>query len=113
MALPLQDRLAMNLVAERKPEQNRAAIDPWTVVHFAAGLAFGLMDVRLRSAVAAAVAYEVSEQVFERQEWGKELFKTSGPEILPNALVDVAVRVLGHRLGALWNRSGSARHSHE
>lgn len=103
----------MHLLAERKPEQNRAAVDPWTVVHFAAGLAFGLMDVRLRWAVVSSVAYEVAEQVFERQEWGKELFKTSGPEILPNALVDVAVLVLGHRLGAAWNRSGPARGSDE
>ena len=93
----------MKLIATHKQEQNCAAIDPWTAVHMAAGLAMGLMDVPLRYAVSASVAYEVAEQVFERYEWGQELFETHGPERLPNAVVDTAVFVLGHRLGQMWN----------
>lgn len=99
----------MKVVATEKGEQNAAAADPWTVVHFAAGLALGLMDAPFRPALAAAVAYELAEQVFERKSWGQVLFRTSGPEILSNALLDVAVFVAGHRAGALWNATGEAR----
>ena len=101
--LSAKKRLEMKLIASGKAEQNTAAIDPWTVVHFAAGLAFGLMDVKLKHAFAASVTYEIAEQVFERFEWGKDLFETNGPETLPNALVDSAVYVAGHRLGRMWN----------
>lgn len=95
----------MKIVATRKPEQNRAVLDPWTVVHLAAGLAAGLMAVPLSRAMSAAIAYEVVEQWLERSPWGQELFETHGPEILPNALADTAVFLAGHRLGDLWNRT--------
>jgi hypothetical protein len=93
----------LKLVATRKQHQNRAAVDPWTAVHLAAGLALGLMAVPLRPALAAALAYEVAEQVVERRAWGQAFFVTSGPEALANALVDTAVFVLGHGLGRAWN----------
>lgn len=97
---------SMRIVATRKAQQNRAAADPWTVVHFATGLALGLIEVPLRWALGAAIAYEVAEQVFERHDWGQELFHTSGPEIVSNALLDSAVFVVGHQLGRIWNRGG-------
>jgi hypothetical protein len=93
----------MKLIATRKSEQNRTALDPWTAVHLSWGLALGLMGVPLRRALTAAVAYEVAEQVFERRDWGQALFVTSGPETLTNALVDTAVFVVGHTLGTGWN----------
>lgn len=95
----------MKLVATRKKEQNRAVVDPWTVVHFASGLALGLMDVPLSWSVAGAVAYEGVEQVVERKTWGQEVFETRGPEIVGNAVMDVAIFAVGHALGAAWNRS--------
>lgn len=95
----------MKLIASRKADQNRAAVDPWTVVHFAAGMAFGLMNVRLDHAIGASVTYEIAEQVVQRFEWGQELFDTSGPETLPNSLVDSAVYLAGYRLGRMWNRT--------
>lgn len=95
----------MRFLATRKAQQNRAAVDPWTAVHVAAGLAAGLMNIPLRWTLAAGVAYEAAEQVFERSPEGQELFDTSGPERLPNALFDLAVLVVGHRLGQLWNRT--------
>lgn len=95
----------MKIVATRKAEQNRAALDPWTMVHLAAGLATGLMAIPLSRAMSAAIAYEVVEQWLERGAWGQELFETHGPETLPNALVDTAVFFVGHRLGVLWNRT--------
>lgn len=96
----------MKIIAREKAEQNEAAVDPWTAVHLGSGLALGLMDVPLPWALAASVAYEVVEQVAERREWGKTLFRTSGPETAPNAAVDLVALVIGHRLGAAWNRTG-------
>lgn len=95
----------MKIIATRKEEQNVAAVDPWTAVHLASGLALGLMDVPFRFSLGAATGYEVAEQVFERRKWGQELFETSGPETLPNAFVDLAVFALGHYLGTRWNRT--------
>ena len=93
----------MTWIATNKSQQNRAAIDPWTAVHLSAGLALGLMDAPMGRALLGAVAYEVIEQVFERQDAGRSFFKTSGPEVLHNAVVDVAVFVVGHALGQRWN----------
>lgn len=93
----------MKILATEKREQNQAVIDPWTVVHFGAGLALGLVNAPLRASLAAAVVYEVIEQYVERSDAGKELFDTSGPEVLPNAILDLAILVAGHQLGRMWN----------
>ena len=94
------------MIATEKAEQNEKAVDPWTLVHLAAGLALGLMNVPRKAALAISVVYEAAEQVFERQRWGKELFETHGPESLPNALMDSAALLAGHLLGQAWNRTG-------
>ncbi len=96
----------MKIVATRKQEQNRAVLDPWTTVHFASGLALGLVNVPVHWAAAASVLYELSEQGFERKEWGRRFFVTSGPETLSNAFADTGVFLLGHWLGRAWNRTG-------
>lgn len=96
----------MKILATAKPDQNRAAVDPWTAVHFAAGLAAGLMELPFAGAMGAAVAYEGVEQAFERTETGQDVFETSGPEHPANAVVDLAVFAVGHWLGRRWNRSG-------
>jgi len=96
----------MRIIATRKEHQNKAAIDPWTVVHFATGLALGLMEVRRAPVIAAAIGYELAEQGFERLEAGQHFFHTSGPEGATNAVIDVVVLTLGHELGRRWNRSG-------
>lgn len=95
----------MKLLATRKTDQNEAVVDPWTVVHFSSGLALGLIDLSLRKALPAAIAYELLEQVLERREVGQKLFVTSGPESLSNAVMDTAVFALGHWLGQNWNGS--------
>jgi len=99
----------MKLVATAKPEQNRALLDPWTVVHFSSGLATGLMGIRWDWSISAAVMYEVVEQYAERQGWGQELFDTSFHESIPNAVADVAVFAVGHWLGELWNGTARSR----
>lgn len=96
----------MEIVATEKPEQNRAVADPWTVVHFSAGLALGLVNAPLKWSLAAAVAYELVEQYVERSERGREFFDTAGPEVVPNAILDLAVFAAGHQLGQMWNRTG-------
>jgi hypothetical protein len=95
----------MKIVATRKSEQNQAILDPWTVVHFGAGLALGLVSMPKAPAIGMAVGYELVEQWAERRELGQEFFDVSGPESLPNAIVDVAVFAMGFYLGKLWNRS--------
>lgn len=95
----------MKLVATAKKDQNRAATDPWTVVHFGAGLALGLVNAPLKAALGAAIAYELVEQYLERSEEGKEFFDTAGPEVIPNAILDLAVFAAGHQLGRMWNRT--------
>ena len=96
----------MKIIATTKDEQNRAAVDPWTVVHLSAGLALGLMNLPLGRCLAAALAYEVAEQYAERRDWAQELFETEGPESLANAAVDMAAVALGHWVGSAWNRTG-------
>jgi hypothetical protein len=96
----------MKIIALEKKQQNEAAIDPWTVVHFSAGLAMGLMDIPLRRALAVSLTYEVVEQFMERRPIGEALFRVSRPETLPNAIVDMVTFAAGHRLGARWNETG-------
>jgi hypothetical protein len=95
----------MKLVATAKRDQNRTVADPWTFVHFSAGLALGLVNAPLKWSLAAAVAYELVEQYIERSEEGKEFFDTAGPEVIPNAILDLAVFAAGHHLGQAWNRT--------
>ena len=95
----------MKIVATEKDDQNRAAVDPWTLVHFSTGLALGLVDAPFDKVLGGAVGYEIAEQFAERQEWGQDFFETSGPEHLVNAAVDLGVLVLGHWLGRRWNRT--------
>ncbi len=95
----------MKIVATQKSEQNQVSIDPWTVVHLSTGLALGLMDIPFRRALSAAVAYELAEQVFERDEWGQRFFNTSGPEVASNSIVDIGIFAVGHWLGRKWNES--------
>lgn len=95
----------MKIIATEKSEQNSAVVDPWTLVHFASGLALGLMNAPLKVWLPVATAYEVIEHYLEKTEVGKEVFDTSGPEATPNAILDLVVFAAGHQLGRLWNRT--------
>ena len=96
----------MQIVATNRDEQNHAAFDPWTVVHFAAGLALGLTKAPAGWAAVGAIAYEIIEQKLERDEFGQELFDTRGPESAANAIVDVLVFAGGYGLGRAWRETG-------
>lgn len=95
----------MKIVATKKAEQNRAVVDPWTFVHFASGLALGLVNAPLRWWLPVATAYEVAEHYLEDSDVGQEIFDTSGPEAIPNAALDLVAFATGHQLGRLWNRT--------
>lgn len=95
----------MKLVALRKHDQNDALGDPWTIVHFSMGLAVGMVEAHPFVAFGAAVGYEFMEQWAERRALGKEIFDVSGPESMPNAVVDVVVFAAGYALGRLWQRT--------
>jgi len=96
----------VKIIATKKAEQNRAVLDPWTMVHFASGLALGLVNAPLRWWLPVATAYEVIEHYLEESDVGQEVFDTSGPEAVPNAMLDIVVFAAGHQLGRLWNRTG-------
>jgi hypothetical protein len=96
----------MKIVATEKAEQNRAALDPWTLVHFASGLALGLVNAPLKLWLPLAATYEVAEHYLEKSEAGQELFETAGPEVVPNAILDLVAFAAGHQLGRLWNKTG-------
>ena len=98
----------MKVLALSKPDQNEAAIDPWTAVHLAAGLASGLMGFSLLGSLVAAGTYEAFEQAIERTEGGQKFFKTSGPEHPANVVVDLLVFAGGNALGQLWNGTAPA-----
>ncbi|MDT8369015.1 MAG: hypothetical protein RQ745_07390 [Longimicrobiales bacterium] len=95
----------MRVIATEKAHQNRAVLDPWSVVHFATGLAAGLARVDRTVAIGTAILYEFVEQDLERRQIGQDLFKVQGPESLPNAIADVALFAAGHLLGEIWNRT--------
>lgn len=91
------------LIAKTKAEQSYSAIDPWTVVHFAAGLGAGLLDINFWLAESANVGYEVAENVVQRMPVGQSFFRVSHPENTVNSLVDIGVFTLGWWLGRRWN----------
>ncbi len=93
----------MKLIATRKSDQNEAAADPWTFVHFGSGVALGLVGMSLPMAMLGAVAYEVVEQVAERDKNVQAFFRTSGPEEAVNVVVDVAVFLGGWWIGNRYN----------
>lgn len=98
----------MAIVATSRANQNTALFDPWTVVHFSSGLALGLVGVSLPLATVIAVAYEGAEAVargYSNSARARETFLTEPPESAANVFVDVAVLVVGARLGRAWRES--------
>jgi hypothetical protein len=85
----------MKLVALHHEEQNYALFDPWSVVHFAAGMFFGLVRVGFWPSLGLAVGYEAFEQFAERQSWGEKIFTTSGAETRSNIATDIGLFAVG------------------
>ena len=98
----------MKLVAINKRDQNEAWVDPWSVVHGATGLAFGLTGINFWWTLGAAVAWDILEQMLERSEAGQKFFRTSGPESWGNVATDTALFLGGWWLGQKYNNTGPA-----
>lgn len=102
----------MKLVAINKKDQNEAWVDPWSAVHGATGLAFGLTGINFWTTVVAAVAWDVLEQMLERSAAGQRFFRTSGPESWGNVIVDLGLFLGGWYLGQRYNSTGPATNPH-
>jgi hypothetical protein len=98
----------MKLIAFEKRDQNEAWIDPWSVVHFATGLAFGLVGISFWKTFAAGIAWDIFEQFAERADFGQKIFQTSGPESAGNVVVDFGLFLGGWKLGQSYNATGPA-----
>jgi hypothetical protein len=98
----------MKFIATSRDEQNAAVLDPWSVVHLAAGLATSLVGVSPGVGFGAAVAYEALELYGESRPGGtvRKIFLTQGPESVPNIAADLALFALGLSLGHRWIRTG-------
>jgi hypothetical protein len=95
----------MKIVATNKDEQNSALIEPWTAVHFAAGLGAGLLAIPFKISLGASILYEIVEQLVERSKTGQRIFGSTHPEKLGNALFDIAVFAIGWYGGYRWNQT--------
>jgi len=89
----------MKLFATNDADQNFALFDPWTVIHTSFGLWAGLVGISFKWTMAAAVLYEMFEQVAEDQPWGQKIFRSSGRETIANLVSDVGVTAGGWWLG--------------
>ena len=96
----------MNLVAWDKKDQNKALIDPWTIVHGGVGLAAGLVNIPMGWAVTAAVFYEIFEYSARHERQMRKFFVVSAPESLPNQVLDVVVLAVGVWAGHKYNEQG-------
>ena len=84
----------MNLVARRKSEQNKAVLDPWTVVHLAVGLAAGLMSFRFAPAGSSLTSLAVLIAIASP---GETLRMPTKPA---REVLAAASRILGQHAGA-------------
>lgn len=94
----------MKFFATTVADQNLALFDPWTVIHTAAGLFAGLVGIPFVPSIAAAIGYEVFEQMAESRPWGQKIFRTSGAETKINLVSDVIVFGLGWWWGDYYHR---------
>ena len=79
-----------------------AWVDKWTAVHVGTGVLAGGVGLPLWIYVPASLAYEVMEQYLESNP--KNIFAASGPEVIPNVVVDVLTGLAGYAAGRKWLR---------
>ena len=78
---------------------NIRPVDEWTAVHILVGLALGLGEIDVGTALLGAVVYEAVEQRVERTDAGAEFFETSGPESDANVATDLLAFGLAFWIG--------------
>lgn len=95
----------MKLVAGKKSEQDISIIDPWSLVHFSAGLALGLRGTGLATTTALNVGYEAVEYVAQRTNAGATFFNQEWNENPSNMIMDILAVTAGWYLGHRWNQT--------
>ena len=88
----------MRLYAKHKYDQ--AITDPYSVLHFSAGMATGLGEVGMVKALLGAVVVDFAYSKFYGKPTG--LFSKTGWEPPVNKVADVALFALGNYLGRRW-----------
>ena len=83
----------------KKYDVDTSPVDAWTVVHFGAGLAAGLVGFPLLLTLAAAMFWEAAEN-WRRPALTSEAFPHWTPEVNTNVLIDVVAAVGGWGFGA-------------
>lgn len=94
----------MTLFAFSKDQQDAALMDPWTVVHFSAGLMAGLLDI------SAGWTFTIStlHELIELRPAAMKFFKST-PESPGNVIIDMAVVMGGWWLGHKYNQSATSK----
>ena len=90
----------MKLYAKSRSEQ--AVTDPYSVLHYSAGLATGLGGIGALEAVLGAVVLDIVwSALFKSQPTG--LLRKSENEPPINKVADIALFALGNYMGRRWN----------
>ena len=89
----------MNLFAKSRTEQGLT--DPWSAVHFSAGLTTGLADVPMVKAVIFAIVTDAAIGWITDSRTG--LLRRLDDEPPANKAVDVLLFALGNYLGRQWS----------
>lgn len=94
---PHAEFLRSLLVAQPRYRKGEHALDGWTWVHFASGLALGIVGLKWRWALALLIGFEAVEALLRRaKKDGEGLFEY---ESWKNVAADVAAGLLGYAVG--------------
>lgn len=86
--------------------QDEALTDPYTVLHFSAGLATGLGRVgTLRAVIGAAVVDYLFSKLYDTP---VGIYRKTGHEPPENKVADIAIFALGNYLGRRWTSADGA-----
>lgn len=89
----------MKLFAGNRHQQGLT--DPWSAVHFSAGLTTGLADVPMMQAVVFAVLTDAAIGWVTQSRSG--LLKRLDDEPAANKVIDILLFAVGNQLGRRWN----------
>jgi len=82
----------------------KKAIDRYTPLHFAAGLALGYAGLKVKPALAIAVGWEIAEIGLKK--WVPQMFPQAVQDSIGNATVDVLATMIG------WTITGAKKNPH-
>lgn len=93
----------MSKLYARHPQES-AMLDPYSLIHYSAGLATGLGKVKPgRALIGAAVVDFVFSYLFEAP---TGLYRKTGVEPPINKVADIGLFMLGNYMGRRWSERG-------